>query len=61
MANDRPEPKSPAVTPVSAEGAPVPGVRRPYVTPQLKHLGSVRDLTLGLSGSGLDFNAMMTM
>ena len=59
MASDQPQPKSPAVTPAAAESEPV--ARRAYVAPQLRHLGSVRDLTLGVGGSIFEFASMMTM
>jgi hypothetical protein len=30
---------------------PAPAARRPYCKPQLRHLGSVRELTAGVGGS----------
>lgn len=42
MAHERPENTAPSAP---KQDAP----RRPYVAPKLRHLGSVRDLTLGTS------------
>lgn len=35
--------------------------RKPYEAPQLKPLGSVKELTLALSGSGVDFGRRSAM
>lgn len=37
------------------------GARLPYVTPQLRRLGSVRELTLGTTGGASEFGMMAAM
>ncbi len=47
--------------PAIVEQPPVRGVRRPYQTPRLQCLGSVRELTLGAAGSAGEAVGMMAM
>jgi len=46
MAGDTPTSENEQTKPAADETRPA---RRPYVAPRLRHLGSVRDLTLGAS------------
>ena len=48
------EPK-PDTTPTPA---PEPKPKKPYTTPKLKHLGSIRTLTLGTSTGSADRSGM---
>ena len=43
----------------SESHAVVPPERRPYSPPQLRHLGSVRDLTLGIRGGANELPGLM--
>ena len=52
MATDRPAALPLASSVSTAE--PQPSERRRYTPPQLRHLGSVRDLTLGLRAGGIE-------
>lgn len=40
--------------PTAADATPAKSGRLPYTAPQLRHLGSVRELTLGATGSSAD-------
>ncbi len=55
MATDRPAALTLASTASTASTPePQPSERLRYTPPQLRHLGSVRDLTLGLRAGGIE-------
>ncbi len=43
-----------ATSPAESASLPASRVRRPYVAPELRRLGSVRELTLGTSNKALE-------
>jgi hypothetical protein len=57
MLGDQDKEGASAATELEGTGAPQPALTRlPYATPQLRHLGSVRELTLASTGTIPDFN-----
>ncbi len=54
----------PAALPLASSAStpePQPSERRRYTPPQLRHLGSVRDLTLGLRAGGTEIGMVGMM
>jgi hypothetical protein len=50
MAGQLPQTSASRASAGSEDSGDLPTVPRPYVTPKLQHLGSVRDVTLAASG-----------
>jgi hypothetical protein len=59
--NDKFESTAAAGTNQSTDVPTVAGTRKPYVSPQLRRLGSVRELTFGSAGGAPDVPGMMGM